>query len=67
VYVVVILAFVTDIMRCKEAVLQVSKAYDKKELLNCEITNVDVWLSPAALNCLLHVWQPHIQLYLSRY
>ena len=54
-YVMVILAFVIDIIRLKETVLQISKAYVKKELLNCEITNVDVRLSPVALNCLLHV------------
>jgi hypothetical protein len=36
----VILAFGIDIIRCKETVLRISKAYVKKELLNCEITNV---------------------------
>jgi len=51
----VILAFVIDIILCKEAMLQISKAYVKNELLNCEITNVDFLLSPIALNCLLHV------------
>jgi hypothetical protein len=50
VYVMVILAFVIDTIRCKETILQISKACVKEELLNCEM-----WmfrLSPVSIKIL---------------